>query len=555
MSGVKQTARKFTGLNKQRNLSGKEKPAMFVCQYNNCEKDYQYKSSLTRHIKVGHAQRLRDQGQTAEGDGKLVAGPATAKLADAAKEEEAGAAMKEGSKEEEYIETLRSLAKYSEEEIMQMRQNVKAKRDAETSKKEEELVPVVVDIADDEDEDDNVEGCSGEESIDSLIKGLVFNYFKVVVPSLASEFEAAFTVHGTRLQLGEVVTAVTMNKENLFQNKVEESKEGEEVQEIIDIADADESSEIEAEEGRDASLKRKQGAVEADQMEDDEGVSSGEEYIEMHLQMSRPDVEKGSRKLPEPFSKRAKVAAVENGLGREAGSINEPVARLVKTFTCTGCGTQFEGKSSLRLHIGEVHDEVGGLVSQLSKAFPGGSFACVFCKKVCSSVYETREHVVLRHPWAALEELVDICEFEVNGQMEVEVGCLGEVHGEVDDMKCKDCGFEAATGRGLRRHIRDHNTLGWNDRKVMKYYRSKMMKYYRTNASMLRRKSGSKQQQVQDLPVINVEDEEEAIDYLLCDLCDAKVGKGDLKGHMEIAHKGDIDALSDLELKSLFKSG
>ena len=124
------------------------------------------------------------------------------------------------------------------------------------SKKEEEPVPEVVDIADDEDEDDNAEGCSGEDvidmseeedkeegSTDRLIKGLVFNYLKVVVPSLASVFEDAFTVHATRLQLEEVITAVSMNKENLFKNKAGESEEEEEEHEIIDIADEDEYEE------------------------------------------------------------------------------------------------------------------------------------------------------------------------------------------------------------------------------------------------------------------------------------------------------------------------
>ena len=126
------------------------------------------------------------------------------------------------------------------------------------SKKEEEPVPEVVDIADDEDEDDNAEGCSGEDvidmseeedkeegSTDRLIKGLVFNYLKVVVPSLASVFEDAFTVHATRLQLEEVITAVSMNKENLFKNKAEESEEEEEEHEIIDIADEDEYEDAE----------------------------------------------------------------------------------------------------------------------------------------------------------------------------------------------------------------------------------------------------------------------------------------------------------------------
>ena len=118
--------------------------------------------------------------------------------------------------------------------------------------KEEESGPEVIDIAD-EDEDGNAEGGSeGEEvielsdeqneyeeegSTDRLVKGLVLNYLKIAVPSLASEFEDAFTVHGTRIHLEEVINAVTINKGNLFKNKAEESEEEEEEHEVIDIAD------------------------------------------------------------------------------------------------------------------------------------------------------------------------------------------------------------------------------------------------------------------------------------------------------------------------------
>ena len=53
-------------------------------------------------------------------------------------------------------------------------------------------------------------------------------------------------------------------------------------------------------------------------------------------------------------------------------------------------------------------------------------------------------------------------------------------------------------------------------------------------------------------PAINVIRVEEK-DCLQCQLCDAKVGKGDLKTHLRVEHKEDIDDPSDYELKTYFR--
>ena len=69
----------------------------------------------------------------------------------------------------------------------------------------------------------SIPGPSEEEgSTDSLIKGVVLNYLRDVVPSLAREFEDTFTAHETRIQWEEVIAAFTMNKENLLKADVKE---------------------------------------------------------------------------------------------------------------------------------------------------------------------------------------------------------------------------------------------------------------------------------------------------------------------------------------------
>ena len=69
----------------------------------------------------------------------------------------------------------------------------------------------------------SIPGPSEEEgSTDSLIKGVVLNYLRDVVPSLAREFEDTFTAHETRTQWEEVIAAFTMNKENLLKADVKE---------------------------------------------------------------------------------------------------------------------------------------------------------------------------------------------------------------------------------------------------------------------------------------------------------------------------------------------
>lgn len=83
-----------------------------------------------------------------------------------------------------------------------------------------------IEVSDEEDEDIFInpfyqpdpkekyeDGEENEVTSDNLIQGLVFNYLKVLVPSLTEEFKDAFTFHGTQLKLEEVITAVNILKE------------------------------------------------------------------------------------------------------------------------------------------------------------------------------------------------------------------------------------------------------------------------------------------------------------------------------------------------------
>ena len=134
----------------------------------------------------------------------------------------------------------------------------------EKSNKEDE--PEVVDIAEEDEDDDAEEGSEGEEiivmsdeedekkaSTDSLVKGLVLNYLKVAVPSLAREFEDTFTVHDTQLQLEEVITAFKAEEEEEEEHEVidiadededEDAEAGSEEEEVIEVLDWDEDEEI-----------------------------------------------------------------------------------------------------------------------------------------------------------------------------------------------------------------------------------------------------------------------------------------------------------------------
>ena len=51
----------------------------------------------------------------------------------------------------------------------------------------------------------------------------MLNYLKTVVPSLAREFEGAFTVRGTLIQWEEVIAAFVMKKENLLKADIKEN--------------------------------------------------------------------------------------------------------------------------------------------------------------------------------------------------------------------------------------------------------------------------------------------------------------------------------------------
>ena len=59
-----------------------------------------------------------------------------------------------------------------------------------------------------------LEGRGGDQAcIDDLVKALVFNYVKVAVPALSEDFERAFTFARTQLQLEEVVITFNLSKE------------------------------------------------------------------------------------------------------------------------------------------------------------------------------------------------------------------------------------------------------------------------------------------------------------------------------------------------------
>ena len=111
---------------------------------------------------------------------------------------------------------------------------------------------------------------------------------------------------------------------------------------------------------------------------------------------------------------------IDLGLVDPQSCVMEKTTDDGSTFNCAGCGTYFEERSSLRVHIGEVHMGEEELEVQLSEAFPGGTFTCALCQEMCGSDYQMKEHVMLNHPWTALEELVEKSEKEGNNQIEFE---------------------------------------------------------------------------------------------------------------------------------------
>ena len=78
------------------------------------------------------------------------------------------------------------------------------------------------------------------------------------------------------------------------------------------------------------------------------------------------------------------------------------------SLECDQCGTSFEEKDGLKIHIGEVHMEQQ-LLTELFLTFPGGAHSptCVGCGEECGSGYEQKEHILLSHPWPSLKAQVD----------------------------------------------------------------------------------------------------------------------------------------------------
>ena len=124
----------------------------------------------------------------------------------------------------------------------------------------------------------------------------------------------------------------------------------------------------------------------------------------MLVRVKREVIEKNDGDLPhESDSENSDFESeeeVESAL--EDDKISEP------SLDCGQCGTTFEEKDELRIHIGEVHMEEQ-LLTELFLTFPGGalSLTCVGCGEECSSDYEKREHILLSHPWPSLRAEVD----------------------------------------------------------------------------------------------------------------------------------------------------
>ena len=83
------------------------------------------------------------------------------------------------------------------------------------------------------------------------------------------------------------------------------------------------------------------------------------------------------------------------------------------SLNCFLCGTTFEDKDELKIHIGlqfgAVH-MVEQLLTELFIPFTAGgalSAICVRCGEECRSDYEKKEHILLSHPWPFLRAEVE----------------------------------------------------------------------------------------------------------------------------------------------------
>ena len=139
---------------------------------------------------------------------------------------------------------------------------------------------------------------------------------------------------------------------------------------------------------------------------------------------------------------------------------------------CDQCGTKFEDKDSLKIHIGEVHMEQQ-LLTELFLTFPGGtlSLTCVGCGEECGSDYEKKEHILLNHPWPSLkaqaEEIVEAsaekgAKNETNNEdlrialvthSESLLSIQNDTEVDVNHNECDICGTTFESSEGARIHI------------------------------------------------------------------------------------------------------
>ena len=296
-------------------------------------------------------------------------------------------------------------------------------------------------------------------------------------------------------------------------------------------------------------------------------------------------------------------------------------------FICAGCGMHFEERFSLKVHIGEGHMEEEELAVQLLKAFPEGTSTCALCQ-MCGSVYQRKEHVMLEHPWTALEELVAATVSRTVQQTETHENLLASKEGELFNkdlvnyqLQCQVCEAVCPTLSQLQQHCTYHfacdiqtkfsNLIGESGKECLvcgftAKSRSQVVthlgcKHGKVNAILRERGFKSlpcpvapntqngkeiqrklvevKKERQQSVGYFGAEgagienivqpshpavchsvkqcamasSEAKEMDYFLCELCDEKVKRRDLKMHLNKEHREDIGAPSDLEVQIYFK--
>ena len=135
-------------------------------------------------------------------------------------------------------------------------------------------------------------------------------------------------------------------------------------------------------------------------------VFAYQEHMESHEKKHRRDLEREERK-----GKRIEVVELDAEEDNDEGKKEEKVQKEEVTKTvekCPKCSTEVLTEEMMSIHIGEIHMEQE-LADQLIKVFPDsleGSI-CDKCDEIFGdSEYEKKEHILLRHPWVGLTELI-----------------------------------------------------------------------------------------------------------------------------------------------------